>query len=159
MTGNRSQLSHVSIESLSQMYNQNLRLKFGSAPAQLLSKGEEAEKSLEKRASAIKHQFYANNVVNVKSQLSQHLSKQAMQGTISSNSWAKWDDKSKSMGLSVDPFKSLPSKFDKHSDSSDGEDTVVDFKPSNNKNKNSRNSGRSSNVSSTEKYIEKFFIK
>ncbi|CAF0994429.1 unnamed protein product [Brachionus calyciflorus] len=91
-TGNRSQMSHLSITSLSQIYNQNLRLKFGSAPAQLLTKGEQAEKSLEKRASQIKKQFDLNNVVSAKSQLSQHqhlMSKQAMQGTVSSASWNK----------------------------------------------------------------------
>lgn len=100
-TGNRSQLSHISIESLSQMYNQNLRMKFGSAPAQLLNKGEEAERSIERRVSAIKRQFDLNNLVSTKSQLSQHISKQAMQGTISSNSWNKWDSKSKSQDASL----------------------------------------------------------
>lgn len=71
-------MSHLS--DLSQMYNQNLRLKYGSAPAQLLSKGEQAEKSLEKRVSILKNQIDLSNLVNTKSQLSQHLSKQAMQG-------------------------------------------------------------------------------
>ena len=86
-------MSHLS--DLSQIYNTNLRLKFGSAPAQLLSKGEQAEKSLEKRVSILKNQFDLSNLVSTKSQLSQHLSKQAMQGTISTMSWAKYDDSSK----------------------------------------------------------------
>jgi hypothetical protein len=90
VTGNQSQASNVS--NLSQIHNQNLRLKFGSAPAQLLSKSEQAEKSLEKRVNVLKNQFDLSNVVSTKSQLSQHLSKQAMQGTVSSISWAKWED-------------------------------------------------------------------
>ena len=94
-TGNRSQLSHISIESLSQLYNQNLRLKFGSAPAQLLTIGREAELSLEKRASAIKKQFQIGNDVSTRSQVSQNMSKQAMHGgTISSGSWIKKEDPS-----------------------------------------------------------------
>jgi hypothetical protein len=93
--GNRSQLSHISIESLSQLYNTNLRLKFGSAPAQLLTVGREAEMSIEKRASAIKKQFQITNDVSTKSQVSQNVSKQAMHGgTISSASWVKRDDPS-----------------------------------------------------------------
>ena len=72
-----------------------MRLKFGSAPAQLLTIGKEAEKSLEKRASAIKRQFQINNDVSTKSQLSQNISKQATHGgTISSASWLKKDDPS-----------------------------------------------------------------
>jgi hypothetical protein len=89
-------MSHLSIESLSQIYNHNLRLKFGSAPAQLLTKGEQAEKSLEKRASAIKKQFDTSNLVTTKSQMTNHISKQAMQGTVSATSWNKYDPESKS---------------------------------------------------------------
>lgn len=92
-------MSHLS--DLSQVYNQNLRLKFGSAPAQLLSKGEQAEKSLEKRVNLLKNQFDLSNLVNTKSQLSQHLSKQAMQGTVSTISWAKWEDGKKSYDPSL----------------------------------------------------------
>ena len=89
------------------------------------------------------------------------MSKQAMQGTASSSSWAKWDDKSKSVGpssyyKSADPFKSKGS-LPRLDDDSDYEETVVDFKPSNKNNKKAMNSGRSSNNSSTEKFIEKIF--
>jgi hypothetical protein len=75
-TGNRSQMSHISMESLSQMYNQSLRLKFGSAPAELVGKGEHAEKSLEKRIQEIKRQFQSNNLVNSKSQVENRLRSQ-----------------------------------------------------------------------------------
>ena len=93
-TANRSQLSHMSIESLSQMYNQTMRLKFGSAPAQLLlSEGREAQLSREKRSSALKKQFRLSNDVSVRSQMSQNVSKQAL-GTLSSSSWLKKDDPS-----------------------------------------------------------------
>jgi hypothetical protein len=82
VTANRSQQSsHQSIESLSQIYNQNLRFKFGSAPAQLTTKGFVAEKSLEKRSSSIKKEIEDSNNVSVKSQISQHISKAAERGT------------------------------------------------------------------------------
>ncbi len=120
---NRSrQTSHMSIESLSQMYNQNMRLKFGSAPAQLLHEGKPAARSLDKRVSEIKAQFSMENVVGNTANnnkpgsgagagVPQHrrrrvvpvstddelidvhaaghnFSKQAVQGTNSSTSWA-----------------------------------------------------------------------
>lgn len=69
-------MSHISMESLSQMYNQSLRLKFGSAPAELVGKGEHAEKSLEKRIQEIKRQFQSNNLVNSKSQVENRLRSQ-----------------------------------------------------------------------------------
>ncbi|RNA08076.1 leucine-rich repeat and guanylate kinase domain-containing isoform X2, partial [Brachionus plicatilis] len=120
-TGNRSQMSHLSITSLSQIYNQNLRLKFGSAPAQLLTKGEQAERSLEKRASAIKKQFDVNNDVSAKSQLSQHMiSKQAMQGTVSSCSW----NKSKSQSVNEVLNKNLIKKENQNESSDDDNDIV-----------------------------------
>ena len=82
VTANRSQQSsHQSIESLSQIYNQNLRFKFGSAPAQLTTKGFVAEKSLEKRSFSIKKEIEDSNNVSVKSQISQHISKAAERGT------------------------------------------------------------------------------
>jgi len=172
LTGNRSQLSHLSIESLSQMYNQNLRLKFGSAPAQLLSIGEQAEKSLEKRASILKKQFDSNNMVNIKSQLSNHLSKQAMQGTVSSISWTRWDDKSKSLDPSLTHLNSNKSeylspskkptviKYDEESENS-SEDDVVPKKNNFNKKPirgsvSSRDTGRISN-SSSNMDMERFF--
>ena len=72
-TGNRSQMSHMSIESLSQMYSQSLRLKFGSAPAELFGKGEHAEKSIVRRIQEIKKLFESNNLVNSKSQIEKSL--------------------------------------------------------------------------------------
>lgn len=69
----------MSMDSLSQLYNQSLRLKFGSAPAQLLlGKGEHAERSLEKRVSAIKNQFNTDNLVNTKSQVTKQLASKHM---------------------------------------------------------------------------------
>lgn len=110
-------MSHLSITSLSQIYNQNLRLKFGSAPAQLLTKGEQAERSIEKRASAIKKQFDMNNNVSAKSQLSQKMiSKQAMQGTVSSCSW------NKSKSQSVNGILDKNFKTDHLNDSDDDND-------------------------------------
>ena len=149
------------MESLSQMYNHNLRLKFGSAPAQLLTKGEQAEKSLEKRASAIKKQFDTNNLVTTKSQITNHISKQAMQGTASSNSWNKYDPNAKlSKGDAHDNSdahkhkhgekKKNSKKYDQLDDSSDDED----IKELNKIDKNirtsfsSQSSARSSNLSS-----------
>jgi len=177
-------MSHLSIESLSQMYNQNLRLKFGSAPAQLLSIGEQAEKSLEKRTSALKNQFENGNMVNVKSQLSNHLSKQAMQGTVSSISWAKWDEKTKALdaannGVSnkseriyESPLKKVniiryderPGDSSYESDIDDDNAIIVgskdrssNIKISHKQNSgSSRNSGRMSNSSSNME-MEKFF--
>ncbi len=155
------------------MYNQNLRLKYGSAPAQLLSIGEQAEKSLEKRANIIKNQFDLNNIVSVKSQLSNHLSKQAMQGTVSSISWAKWDEKSKSLepSLTHATLNSTKSeqnymnsikkpniiKYNEESeDSSDDDDVIVKKHNLNKKNNrdsmSSRESGRLSNST-----MDKFF--
>lgn len=138
------------MESLSQIYNQNLRLKFGSAPAQLLTKGEEAEKSLEKRASAIKKQFDLNNIVNTKSQISQHLSKHAIQGTMSLNSWSK--TKSHSQDDIIGPkIGKKCSKQNMNDISSDDDDDIV--KPINDKNLKIRvessNSSTSSHMSSS----------
>lgn len=114
-------MSHLSITSLSQIYNQNLRLKFGSAPAQLLTKGEQAERSLEKRASAIKKQFNMNNNVSAKSQLSQHMiSKQAMQGTVSSCSW----NKSKAQSVNGILDKNLDNTNDQNQSDDDDNDIV-----------------------------------
>lgn len=97
MTANRSQQSsHQSIESLSQIYNQNLRFKFGSAPAQLTTKGFVAEKSLEKRSFSIRKEIEDNNNVSVKSQISQHISKHAERGTESASISTRQGIKSKS---------------------------------------------------------------
>lgn len=63
----------MSIESLSQMYSQSLRLKFGSAPAELFGKGEHAEKSIVRRIQEIKKLFESNNLVNSKSQIEKSL--------------------------------------------------------------------------------------
>jgi hypothetical protein len=84
VTANRSQQSsHQSMESLSQIYNQNLRMKFGSAPAQLVTKGFVAEKSLEKRQLNLRKEIDESNNVSIKSQLThQMLSKTAERGTI-----------------------------------------------------------------------------
>lgn len=160
-------MSHLSIESLSHMYNQNLRLKFGSAPAQLLSIGEQAEKSIEKRASILKTQFDLNNIVNTKSQLSNHLSKQAMQGTLSSISWAKWDEKSKnanqSARLNTNNHSAVKKgsqsiRYEEESEESSDDDVIIDNKNSasnkfaSKKNRigsiSSRDTGRISNASS-----------
>ncbi len=165
------------------MYNQNLRLKFGSAPAQLLSIGEQAERSLEKRMSTLKNQFDSVNMVNTKSQLSNHLSKQAMQGTVSSISWAKWEEKSKSLeaknGISnksgriyESPLKKVNIiRYDEETDDSSDEDdedddqAIIVGKKNRNNNiiiKNTRDSmssrdtGRMSNSSSNME-MEKFF--
>lgn len=154
-TVNRSQMSHMSIESLSQIYNHNLRLKFGSAPAQLLTKGEQAEKSLEKRASAIKKQFDTSNLVTTKSQMTNHISKQAMQGTVSATSWNKYDPDSKSreeVHEKEEKNKSKASvkntkKFDNQDDSSD-DDRVVTKIDKNLKTFSPQSSGRSSHISS-----------
>lgn len=174
-------MSHLSIESLSHMYNQNLRLKFGSAPAQLLSIGEQAEKSMEKRVSALKNHFNMDNVVSIKSQLSHHMSKQAMQGTISSISWAKWgDEKAKSLGQMnstnksarayASPMKKINGqvnviRYNEHSDDSSDDDEVIiigNKKNTSSKIKQTRDSissretGRLSNSSSNME-IEKFY--
>ena len=165
-------MSHLSIESLSHMYNQNLRLKFGSAPAQLLSIGEQAEKSMEKRASILKTQFDLNNIVNTKSQLSNHLSKQAMQGTLSSISWAKCDEKSKNANQSARLNANNKSagngnnkngnqsiRYEEESEESSDEDVIINNKnsasnkySSSKKNRigsiSSRDTGRISNASS-----------
>jgi hypothetical protein len=108
VTPNRSHpLSHVSIESLSNVYNQNMRLKFGSAPAQLMNEGRLAAKSLDKRVSNIRKQF--DNAHNVSTQAQrnytpsqsrdndrkinnesdQNNSKQATKGNNSSTSWTR----------------------------------------------------------------------
>ena len=155
-------MSHMSIESLSQIYNHNLRLKFGSAPAQLLTKGEQAEKSLEKRASAIKKQFDTSNLVTTKSQMTNHISKQAMQGTVSATSWNKYDPDSKSReevhekeenSKKSEKKKSKASKnskkYDKQDDSSDDDNIIVAKLDKNLKTSFSpQNSGRSSHISS-----------
>lgn len=94
-------MSHLSIESLSQLYNTSLRMKFGSAPAQLLTHGEQAEKSLVKRASALKKELELNNFITAQSQLTNQISKQAMQGTFSSNSWVKSERNTKSRDLTT----------------------------------------------------------
>lgn len=83
-TGNRSQMSHISIESLSQIYSQSLRLKFGSAPAELFGKGEQAEKSMSKRIQEIKKQFDSTNLVNSKSQIENGLKRREDSVSISS---------------------------------------------------------------------------
>jgi hypothetical protein len=101
LTGNRSQMSHLSIESLSQLYNTSLRMKFGSAPAQLLTQGQQAEKSLVKRASAIKKELELNNLITAQSQLTNQISKQAMLGTFSSNSWIKSERNTKSRDVAT----------------------------------------------------------
>jgi len=88
-TGNRSQMSHLSIESLAQAYNQNLKMKFGSAPAQLLTKGQHAEKSIEKRASKLRDQISQDNIVSTRSQMSQKVSKQAFKGSNSISKTSK----------------------------------------------------------------------
>jgi hypothetical protein len=80
------------------MYNQNLRLKYGSAPAQLLTKGFAAEKSLEKRSSMIRKEFDDSNNVSVRSQLSQQISKIADCGTETMLTMNTRDLKSKSAG-------------------------------------------------------------
>lgn len=156
-------MSHMSIESLSQIYNQNLRLKFGSAPAQLLTKGEHAEKSLEKRVSAIKKQFEQNGLVTTKSQMSNQISKQAMQGTVSSNSWTKWEAKSKSREANEQEAKqkeyekkksdskakySTNNKYEDESDSSEDDD-IKHIKKLNNVSRymSQESSRRSSNMS------------
>lgn len=176
-------MSHLSIESLSHMYNQNLRLKFGSAPAQLLSIGEQAEKSMEKRVSALKNHFNMDNVVSTKSQLSHHMSKQAMQGTISSISWAKWgDEKTKSLDQMNSTNKSARAyespmkkingqanvvRYNEHSDDSSDDDDDEAIIIGNKKNTSSkikqtrdsmssRETGRLSNSSSNME-IEKFY--
>jgi hypothetical protein len=94
-------MSHLSIESLSQLYNTSLRMKFGSAPAQLLTQGEHAEKSLVKRASAIKKELELNNLITTQSQLTNQISKQAILGTFSSNSWIKSERNTKSRDLTT----------------------------------------------------------
>ncbi len=97
VTANRSQQSsHQSMESLSQVYNQSLRFKFGSAPAQLITKGFVAEKSLEKRSYSIRKEIEDSNNVSVKSQLSQHISKAAERGTESPEVSTRQGMKSKS---------------------------------------------------------------
>jgi len=97
VTANRSQQSsHQSMESLSQVYNQSLRFKFGSAPAQLITKGFVAEKSLEKRSYNIRKEIEDSNNVSVKSQLSQHISKAAERGTESPEVSTRQAMKSKS---------------------------------------------------------------
>ena len=174
-------MSHLSIESLSHMYNQNLRLKFGSAPAQLLSIGEQAEKSMEKRVSALKNHFNMDNVVNTKSQLSHHMSKQAMQGTISSISWAKWgEEKSKSLDqmnsnksgrIYESPMKKAGVNLirynedsDNSSDDDDDDEAIIVTNKKNTSTKikqshdsiSSRETGRLSNSSSNME-IEKFY--
>lgn len=156
------------------MYNQNLRLKFGSAPAQLLSIGEQAEKSLVKRMSVLKNQFDSSNMVNTKSQLSNHLSKQAMQGTVSSISWSKWEDKSKSVDPTASksgrnyesPLKKVNNiRYDEETEeSTDDDDAIVVGKNRGSKLKmkttretmSSRDTERVSNSSSNME-IEKFY--
>jgi hypothetical protein len=115
-TGNRSQLSQVSIESLSQFYGQNMRLKFGSAPAQLLSEGREAELSLEKRASAIKKQFQLAYDVSTRTQVSRNMNKQ-QNCVLASPSWAKKDDPSTKVQSNQKP---KPIRYDEE-DSSDSD--------------------------------------
>ena len=130
MTANRSQQSsHQSIESLSQIYNQNLRLKFGSAPAQLITKGFAAEQSLEKRSSSIRKEIEDSNNVSVKSQLSQHISKVAERGTESPVMSTMQGMKSKSADFNGNGLTKSPKSFQINSknneeliDSSDDED-------------------------------------
>lgn len=76
-------------------------MKFGSAPAQLLTQGEHAEKSLVKRASAIKKELELNNLITTQSQLTNQISKQAMLGTFSSNSWIKSERNTKSRDVTT----------------------------------------------------------
>ena len=144
------------------MYNHNLRLKFGSAPAQLLTKGEQAEKSLEKRASAIKKQFDTSNLVTTKSQMTNHISKQAMQGTASSNSWNKYDSNAKPKGDANEKSeanhkkpekkqattKKNSTKYDHLDDSSDEELKINKIDKNMRTSFSSQSSGRSSNMSS-----------
>jgi hypothetical protein len=160
--GNRSQMSHISIESLSQLYNTNLRLKFGSAPAQLLTVGREAEMSIEKRTSAIKKQFQITNDVSSKSQVSQNLSKQAMHGgTISSTSWMKKDEPSvvtlgtgdnrQKMSHIMSSNRNKKIMYDEVSDDSDDDDEnlVIGNKGKNKNRDDSRySSGRISGMTS-----------
>jgi len=121
--------------------------------------------------------------VNTKSQLSNHLSKQAMQGTVSSISWAKWEEKSKSLeaknGISnksgriyESPLKKVNIiRYDEETDDSSDEDdedddqAIIVGKKNRNNNiiiKNTRDSmssrdtGRMSNSSSNME-MEKFF--
>ena len=104
----------MSMDSLSQLYNQSLRLKFGSAPAQLLlGKGEHAERSLEKRVSAIKNQFNLDNLVNTKSQMTKQLASKHMNTTggqlsnrnNANSSWLKLHDED---GLPTYKSSNLP---------------------------------------------------
>ena len=151
-------MSHLSIESLSQIYNHNLRLKFGSAPAQLLTKGEQAEKSLEKRASAIKKQFDTNNLVTTKSQMTNHISKQAMQGTLSANSWnaitkSREEVHEKEVKHKITEKKKSKAsvkKYDNQDDSSDEDNRIVNNTIDKNLKTSfsSQSSARSSNISS-----------
>jgi hypothetical protein len=147
-------MSHISIESLSQLYNTNLRLKFGSAPAQLLTVGREAELSLEKRASAIKKQFQITNDVSSKSQVSQNMSKQAIHGgTISSSSWMKKDEPSivtmdagdnrHKLSHVMSSNKNKKIVYDEISDDSDDGDEIL-VTGNRNKNKNTDRSRYSS---------------
>lgn len=78
------------------MYNQNLRLKFGSAPAQLITKGFMAEKSLEMRTNNIRKEIEDSNNVSVKSQLSQNANIKAAARQNGGSVYSERDIKSKS---------------------------------------------------------------
>lgn len=130
-------MSHMSIDSLSQLYNQNMRLKFGSAPAELLRKGEHAEKSIEKRINDIKKQFETNHLVNSRSQIMNSLNKNMRDDTMSSNSIRKQSASKPNTTTKTNkpnvnktnkPLKASPSsaaksnKYEINSDSSSTED-------------------------------------
>jgi hypothetical protein len=145
-TGNRSQMSHLSIESLAQAYSQNLKMKFGSAPAQLLTKGQHAEKSIEKRASKLRDQINQDNIVSTRSQMSQKISKQAFKG---SNSISKMS-KHKNAGVSVDLSNENESKKTKiisdNEEMSDDDQVIINgFNKSNQERGSSSSSSSSSN--------------
>jgi hypothetical protein len=137
-------MSHLSIESLAQAYNQNLKMKFGSAPAQLLTKGQHAEKSIEKRASKLRDQINQDNIVSTRSQMSQKISKQAFKGSNSISKTSKHKNQIVSVEFSNEDESKKTKIISDNEETSDDDEVIVNGY---NKSKQERDSSSSSSSS------------